>query len=192
VTLLVHDEAQSQKSNPVEQAFVAELLNALDCRSSSDNKATTELSRGVVVPFRAQRRDLGHLDATVDTVERFQGGERDVMILSITASERGYISQISEFLLDPHRFNVGASRAKRKLVVIASAGLFEESSDDIETFEEQDSWVSFLQGMGGLGGEDTQQSLSEFISDSVAERFLTDTNSAEECTVRVYSGYESP
>lgn len=191
VTLLVHDEAQSQKSNPVEQALVAELLNALPERVVSGSDGTESgLTRGIVVPFRAQRRDLTHLEAAVDTVERFQGGERDLMILSMTSSERGYISQLSEFLLDPHRFNVGASRMKRKLVIVASSGLFEESSDDVDTFEEQEAWVSFFGGMGGLGGEDARYQLSDLVSDDVASHYLNDTDGADNCTVRVYSGYE--
>jgi uncharacterized protein len=193
VTLLLHDEAQSQKSNPVEQALVTELLQSVsDSRESNFDTTESDLSCGVVVPFRAQRRNLGHLAATVDTVERFQGGERDLMVLSMTASERGYISQLSEFLLDPRRFNVGASRMKRKLVVIASVGLFEESSDDVDTFEQQESWVSFLQGMGGIDGEDQQIRLSQLVSPGVADQLSVDIDDIGNPTVRIYSGYESP
>lgn len=191
VTLLVHDEAQSQKSNPVEQALVKEILDSLSNISQSDSTTTDDqLSTGVVVPFRAQRRDLGRVQAAVDTVERFQGGQRDLMILSMTASERGYISQISEFLLDPKRFNVGASRVKRKLIVIASAGLFEESSDDVETFERQEAWVSFLNGMGGIGGADDTVSLSELLSTRVKQEYIDPVDRFEDCNVRIFSGYD--
>ena len=45
---------------------------------------------GVVSPFRAQvvllRKLLQDTGVTVDTVERFQGGERDIMILSLVRS----------------------------------------------------------------------------------------------------------
>jgi uncharacterized protein len=193
VVLLVHDESQSQKSNAVEQALVGELLDKLNRSSASTGDASNaEISTGVVVPFRAQRRDLGTVDATVDTVERFQGGERDLMILSMTASERGYISQISDFLLDPNRFNVGASRMKRKIIVLASSGLFEESSDDVESFENQQAWISFFEGMGGIGGEDATFQLSDLVSESVKREFLDGPDQTSDCTVRVYSGYQSP
>lgn len=191
ITLLVHDENQSQKSNPVEQALITELLAPLPIDESTDGD--DDLSAGVVVPFRAQRRDVIGVvprSVLVNTVERFQGGERDMMILSMTASDRGYISQISEFLLDPNRFNVGASRMKRKLVVIASSAIFEESSDDIDLFERQEAWISFFEQMGGLEGDFEAYSISELISDPTSERFLSDIEGMEQTTVRVYSGYD--
>jgi uncharacterized protein len=147
------------------------------------------MTAGVVVPFRAQRRDvIGFIspDAAVDTVERFQGGERDLMILSMTASDRGYISQISEFLLEPNRFNVGASRMKQKVVIIASSGLFEESSDDIDTFEEQKAWINFYQAIGNQDDYDTYD-LEDLVSPETIEEFLDPSHLVE--SIRLYSGY---
>jgi len=192
VTLLVHNENQSQKTNAVEQALIAEVLNAVDiCDPDNENPADEEVTAGVVVPFRAQRRDvIGFVppEAAVDTVERFQGGERDLMILSMTASDRGYISQISEFLLEPNRFNVGASRMKQKVVIIASAGLFEESSDDIETFEEQKAWINFYQAMGDRGDLFETFELQDLISPEIADEFLDPIHLNE--PIRMYSGYQ--
>jgi uncharacterized protein len=194
VTLLVHDENHSEKSNPVEQALITELLAPFTIhKAEADSTEEDSLSAGVVVPFRAQRRDVIGVvpeNAAVDTVERFQGGQRDLMVLSMTASDRGYISQISEFLLDPNRFNVGASRMKRKLIVIASAGLFEESSDDVETFDDQKAWISFYQAMGGLAGDFDEYRLDKLVNSKVRERFLTDTPGATATRIRVYSGYD--
>jgi uncharacterized protein len=190
VTLVVHDEGQSQKSNPVEQALLADLLAPL----ADSSGEMSDISAGVVVPFRAQRRDvIDSMPASVqvDTVERFQGGQRDVMVLSMTASDRGYISGISEFLLDPNRFNVGASRMKRKLVILASAGLFEESSNDVEQFEQHEAWVKLYRAMGGLDGAYDEYSLEEIITDETWDRFLADVDGAKACSLRVYSGYPS-
>lgn len=192
VVLLVHDEGQSQKSNPVEQALVTELLGPLSERGADTSGGESDdLTAGVVVPFRAQRRDVMELvsdTVQVDTVERFQGGERDLMMLSMTASDRGYISGISEFLLEPNRFNVGASRMKRKLVVLASAGLFEESSNDVDQFERHEAWVSFYEAMGGLEGDYEEHTLDELLTSTVRDRFLEDRD-ARRTLVRVYSGY---
>jgi uncharacterized protein len=192
VTLLVHNENQSQKTNAVEQALIAELLNAVDiCLPDDEDTDNDEMTAGVVVPFRAQRRDvIGFVspDAAVDTVERFQGGERDLMILSMTASDRGYISQISEFLLEPNRFNVGASRMKQKVIIIASAGLFEESSDDVETFEEQKAWINFYQAMGNYDDAFEIHELQELVSPETADEFLDPDHLSE--PIRMYSGYQ--
>jgi uncharacterized protein len=193
VTLIVHDEAGSQKVNPVEQALIAALLEPVDVVEPGDSASAEGLTAGVVVPFRAQRRDIVGVaprEAAVDTVERFQGGERDLMVLSMTASDRGYISQISEFLLEPNRFNVGASRMQRKLVVLASAGLFEESSDEVDRFEQQEAWISFFRGMGGLDHEEQEYTVREVVGEELYHRFIEHYERSGDVKVNIYSGYE--
>jgi DNA replication ATP-dependent helicase Dna2 len=80
---------------------------------------------GVISPFRAQvvqlRKQLQNTGVAVDTVERFQGGERDIVILSLVRSQgRG-------FVFDEHRFNVAITRARRKLIFVAHPDLFKGS-----------------------------------------------------------------
>src|SRR5215510_15809794 len=87
---------------------------------------------GVVTPHRAQQAAvLDRLDASlppgvdraslygaVDTVERFQGQEKAVMIASFGLGDVDQIAAEEEFLYSLNRFNVIASRAKAKLIVI--------------------------------------------------------------------------
>lgn len=71
---------------------------------------------GVITPFRAQvallRNLLPGLD--IDTIDRFQGSERNIIIFSTVTTREIPI------LTDPRRLNVALTRAKRKLVVILS------------------------------------------------------------------------
>jgi DNA replication ATP-dependent helicase Dna2 len=89
---------------------------------------------GVVVPFRAQAARVRKLlrfdrfgafpDArgiVVDTVERFQGQEREVMIVSFAVSDPSFMDQLRDFLVQPQRLNVAATRARTKLVLVHSA-----------------------------------------------------------------------
>jgi superfamily I DNA and/or RNA helicase len=90
---------------------------------------------GVVSPFRAQvvllRKRLQDTGVSVDTIERFQGGERDIMILSLVRSRGG------GFVFDDRRFNVAITRARRKLVFVAHPELFANSRYEwISTFIE--------------------------------------------------------
>ena len=113
---------------------------------------------GVVVPHRAQRAALQQafpelcvvVPATglparsaVDTVERFQGGERTVVV-SATESDRGYLLAAAGFLLDPRRLTVAVSRAIQKMVLVASRSVFELFSPDEETFANALLWKNLL------------------------------------------------
>jgi DNA replication ATP-dependent helicase Dna2 len=81
-----------------------------------------EATIGIVTPFRAQvhlirqlltsHPDLSSLPIDVDTVERFQGSERDVIMVSLVKTDRA-----GEFLADPRRLNVTLTRARNKLML---------------------------------------------------------------------------
>jgi len=135
VTLLLHDEAESQDANRLEVALVESLVEALAGGESEDI--------GVVTPHNAQKgrliESLGD-QATADTVERFQGGERNVMFISATASDPDYVRSESEFLLNPNRLNVAMSRMKKKLVIIASESIFRVTPTDADEFDDTLIW----------------------------------------------------
>ena len=91
---------------------------------------------GVVVPFRAQAARVRKLlrferfaswpdiaDLTIDTVERFQGQEREAMIVSFAVSDEDFMDRIGRFLTYPQRLNVAVTRAKTKVVLIHSKRL---------------------------------------------------------------------
>lgn len=96
---------------------------------------------GVITPFRVQthairkalRNRLGAEVADrveVDTVERFQGREKEVIIVSLV------VSTWSDFVMDRRRLNVAFTRARSKLIVFGPAQLlyrFEQSGLRLET-----------------------------------------------------------
>jgi len=157
LTVVVHDEDRSQLANPYEQQLMTPILSALADPDGLDLRPENGL--GVVVPHRAQRaalqlgvRDLNVYDditgdlliSAVDTVERFQGGERTVILIGATESDRGYLLVSGKFLLDPRRLTVALSRAKKKMVLVASRSVFEVFSADEETFQNAQLWKNLL------------------------------------------------
>lgn len=73
-------------------------------------------------PYDDQVRRLGRdLDVDrleVDTVDGFQGREKEVVLVSLVRSnDRGEVG----FLNEPWRFNVALTRARRKAVVVGDA-----------------------------------------------------------------------
>lgn len=105
----------------------------------------------VIVPFRRQARRVRHFLAAkgsipaqelfscvIDTVERMQGQEREVVILSMTASHPEYLAKVREFLLLPQRLNVAVTRARSKAIILASEQIGSEdalATDDPELVE---------------------------------------------------------
>lgn len=56
----------------------------------------------------------------VDTVERLQGQDVDVIIISFSVSDSEYYKQLRTFIEDSHRLNVMISRAKKKVILFKS------------------------------------------------------------------------
>jgi hypothetical protein len=157
LTVVVHDEAGSQVRNVYEQALIEPIIRVL--AAEDGYRLDAEEGLGVVVPHRAQRAALQQafpqlcvFNATsdlparsaIDTVERFQGGERTVILVSATESDLAYLLSSSEFLLDPRRLTVALSRAKRKLVLVASRSIFSLFSPDEEAFANSQLWKNLL------------------------------------------------
>lgn len=110
-------------------------------------------SVAVVVPFRRQARQIRRslkarteiqlcdlTECVIDTVERMQGQEREVVIVSMTASEPDYLRMVLKFLLQPQRLNVAVTRARSKTILLASAEIDRLESFDPEHAELLDLW----------------------------------------------------
>jgi len=80
----------------------------------------------------------------VDTVERYQGDEREVILVSATESDPEYLQGSAGFLLDPRRLTVALSRAKHKMILIASRTIFDYFSRDEEMFRRSQIWKNLL------------------------------------------------
>ncbi|MDO9271948.1 MAG: C-terminal helicase domain-containing protein [Rugosibacter sp.] len=82
----------------------------------------------VVAPYNAQVRVLKELlpeTIAIGTVDKFQGQEAEVVIISMTTSSGEEMPRNMEFLFDPHRLNVAISRAKILAILVASPKLLE-------------------------------------------------------------------
>ena len=104
---------------------------------------------GVVTPHRAQMgKVISRLQAifpehdpaliwnAVDTVERFQGQQRDIIFASFGLGDPDLIQTEDEFLYSLNRFNVMASRARAKLIVFTTRSLVDYLADDADVLEE--------------------------------------------------------
>ncbi len=132
---------------------------------------------GIIAPYRAQvatiRRHLFSNDSgwlalpldtalSVDTVDRFQGGERMILLMSFaTTYEPALESQRREFLSNPQRLNVALTRAQRKLILIGNVPALER----LPTFSRL---ITYCRSM------DTLIPTSEYIVQEVAAQEIVD------------------
>lgn len=88
---------------------------------------------GVMSPFRAQaanvrrhiRKNEGIAEEVrcllaIDTIDKMQGQEREVIIFSLAAGDVDYMTEMADFLYNPNKFNVAFSRAKSKLIIVGN------------------------------------------------------------------------
>lgn len=124
------DHQGNRASSAEEARAVAEIVGDLLRRSWVD-RAGVERPLGlndilVVAPFNAQVALLGRTlrtGARVGTVDRFQGQEAAVVIVSLTTSSADEIPRGLDFLFSRERLNVAVSRAQALAVMVGSPAL---------------------------------------------------------------------
>lgn len=114
--------------NEVEAYVVAEVCKYLKNyykKENYDTKIIFSEKIGVVSPYRNQCQEINNLVRfdVADTVERFQGQERDVMIISYARISPPKDDRI-DFIYNPNRLNVAITRAKKKLIIVGNRKLF--------------------------------------------------------------------
>jgi hypothetical protein len=137
VVLCTYSGYAATARNPFEASLAARIARL--ARAGLRDPATgaayeaerfTAEALAILSPHRAQNSAiLGELAAggwprdrmpVVDTVERMQGNEREMIVVSYAVADGEYAEREADFLLNPNRFNVSITRARRKLVVLMS------------------------------------------------------------------------
>ncbi|PWJ24369.1 uncharacterized protein ATK17_0459 [Branchiibius hedensis] len=138
-------------------AVVAQVTRVLGTPWRADpNSAPRPLEQRdvlVVAPYNAQvaliRDHLAQAELTgvsVGTVDRFQGRQAPVVIMSMTASSRGDVPRGMGFLLMRNRINVAISRAMWSAVIIRSDALTAYLPTTVDSFLELGAFLSLCDG----------------------------------------------
>ena len=94
--------------------------------------------------------------SAVDTVERYQGQQRDVMIATMALGDPDSIADEDEFLYGLHRFNVMASRGRAKIIVLATQEVAMHMPTEVEVMRDSGLLKSYL---GRFCGQETTMTL---------------------------------
>ncbi len=85
------------------------------CRELADEMNDHGVDFSVITPYIQQKKKIEKLNIPADTIDAFQGREKDAIIFSVTATKN------LEFAAEPRRLNVAITRARKKLVVLSNA-----------------------------------------------------------------------
>ena len=102
----------------------------------------------IVAPYNLQvaylKRQLNQESARVASVDKFQGQEAPVSILSMGASSIQDAPRGVDFLLNKNRLNVAISRAKCLSIIIGSTSLLDTNISSIKNIELMNTWCRIV------------------------------------------------
>ena len=149
----------SDKVNSYEARLVALLSQRIRRFYGQNFDADTTL--GVIVPYRNQiamiRKELEKLDdpllerISIDTVERYQGSQRDVIIYSFTIQQRYQLDFLTANSFDENgrivdrKLNVALTRARRQLLLTGHPDTLQQSplfNRLMEYFKERNEYIA--------------------------------------------------
>lgn len=108
-----NEEGKGSKMNMAEAEMASKIVQDFEMHGIDRDKI------GVITPYVRQKELIsGMVDVEVNTVDGFQGREKDVIIFSVTA-----VSDL-RFPSDPRRLNVALTRPKKKLIVLGNEKSF--------------------------------------------------------------------
>lgn len=138
--LFIHvDDAHPvfRKMNESEAELICTILQDLAqiYQLAGEDLSTKQI--GIITPFRAQIINIQnkllpldlHLNCTVDTVERFQGGAKDIILISMVVStpeQLQMIASLNEDGLD-RKMNVALTRARDRVIMLGNTKILKSS-----------------------------------------------------------------
>jgi len=142
---VTHDNC-SQSSEDEAQIVLDLYEDLLGCRYVDRDGVEHDMTSDdvmVVAPYNAQVNLIkekldkvgGVKDARVGTIDLFQGQEAQVVIVSMTTSNKEELPRFFEFLFSRNRLNVALSRARCLDIVICSSDLLSIGCRTIEQME---------------------------------------------------------
>ena len=150
----------SEKVNTDEARIIADLLRRLYRQMSKD--FDPQKSVGVIVPYRNQiamiRKEIERLeipaleDISIDTVERYQGSQRDVILYSFTIQSRYQLDFLTantfyeEGQAIDRKLNVAITRARKQLILTGNESTLRQNqlfAELIDYIKEKDGYVRF-------------------------------------------------
>lgn len=130
----------NQKTAPEEAVQIARLVQYFKNQYAAQGKPwRPEHSLGIITPWRAQIAQIRQAIAaagldpdeiTIDTVERYQGGARDVILISCCAHSTGQLAKLVNLSVEgvDRKLNVALTRAREQVIVLGNPEVLREDA----------------------------------------------------------------
>lgn len=132
----VDNADKRSKTNRYEAVLIAKMVAAFETIYKSNQRDLKPYTIGVITPYRAQIAQIRQVLQeegrnpdllTIDTVERYQGGARDIILISLCTnrvSQLDSLMSLSEEGVD-RKLNVAITRARRHLILVGNEGILQ-------------------------------------------------------------------
>ncbi|MFZ1789579.1 MAG: C-terminal helicase domain-containing protein, partial [Saprospiraceae bacterium] len=130
------DNTLQWKLNNYEADVVASLVTQLREHYKHENLEWHKNSVGVITPYKAQIALIKSKipdfdDVTVDSVERYQGGARDIILFSVCTNKPSQMNALVSLNADgvDRKLNVAITRAREQLIIIGNREIMEKDKN---------------------------------------------------------------
>lgn len=137
-------EERTPKANMLEARMIAQLIRAVVSLHEKNGKSFEPARQvGVIVPFRRQislvRSEIAKVlpkvaqELVIDTVERYQGSQRDIIIYGTTITQPYELEILSNLVEMPsgivdRKLNVAITRARKQLFILGNQKLLTQNA----------------------------------------------------------------
>ncbi len=122
------EEDFTQRQNVAQAKAIVKIAQEYELHLQRNDIANEEISIGVIAPFRAQIALINQhifdakitIPITVDTVERYQGGAKDIIIYASTINHPSQFRQIVSLSSEgvDRKLNVAITRAREQFILL--------------------------------------------------------------------------
>ena len=135
----VDNNSRTGKTNAFEANLISELVFSFQRIYEFNKRSFDNNSIGIITPYRAQIAQIRHalseksIDPellTIDTVERYQGSARDIILISLCLNSPTQLSSLVSLSEDgvDRKLNVALTRARQHLVVLGNVEILEQNA----------------------------------------------------------------
>lgn len=153
------DSYYSWKTNEPEAKLSKRLIEIYQTVLLDSDKPLLSHTLGVITPYRAQiamiKEEIKDMDRTetnkitIDTVERYQGGARDVIIISLCTNKLSQLDSLVSLSSEgvDRKLNVALTRAKEQIIILGNR----------EILSENPTYLALIDSYCQLGYEDVMK-----------------------------------